>query len=111
MRDALEDQLYHHIRQWRGATVYWKFIRHHIFSEGDTLLFIVGGPGNLVLDVLQTFLKALPSCKPLLEDLLLGQLRSSLSCSCRRRRYRGTFTSEGAATWAGASAAAFPYCC
>ncbi|KAL0419073.1 UNVERIFIED_CONTAM: hypothetical protein Sradi_1320800, partial [Sesamum radiatum] len=58
--------------------------------NGDSPSLISEGPYNLVLDVMGALLKALQSCEPLRGHLLLGRLRGSLSCSCRRRRYMGT---------------------
>ncbi|KAL0420207.1 UNVERIFIED_CONTAM: hypothetical protein Slati_3043600 [Sesamum latifolium] len=74
-----------------GAAICWEFIRHHRFSEGDALLFIFGGPSNLVLNILKAFLAALKACKLLWGDLLRNCGGSPLSSSYWRRRYRGPF--------------------
>ncbi|KAL0451871.1 UNVERIFIED_CONTAM: hypothetical protein Slati_1165200 [Sesamum latifolium] len=50
----------------------------YCFSEGHALSFTFGGSSNLVLDVLETFLKTLEMDKPLWRNLLRSQRGSSL---------------------------------
>ncbi|KAK4391519.1 Pentatricopeptide repeat-containing protein, mitochondrial [Sesamum angolense] len=74
-----------------GKLICWEFIRHHDFSERDALFLIFRGLCNLVLDVLEAFLNAPQSCKPVWRDL--DQLGRSLSCYYGIRRYKGAFFS------------------
>ncbi|KAL0385877.1 UNVERIFIED_CONTAM: hypothetical protein Sradi_2982000, partial [Sesamum radiatum] len=62
----------------RGATVHWKFIRHHSFGEGDALSFILGGSSNMILDVLKDFLKVFKESKALWRNLLRSRWESPL---------------------------------